>query len=256
MKKQVISIAAAMILGISKPAMAIWGAGAADLRASVPTLPSLSSIFGSSSSNLSKPTPPQEKKIIIRPKDLIELAKKQLEETKKIHQSITGNRQLGIKNPTELLTDQSSFFLKNPEIIYNKGIHSAISQSFESILKEERTPDSLQESRDIIVKRIQYASFVDKAVSLQAFQETKNRFEYIEKLLSEIKKTQDLKSIAELQSHIMGTLAMIQNETTKLYMVAHLRNAEQSLIRQQKDKHNVRILNSKNTQIPTIKFIR
>lgn len=253
MKKQIISIAAAITLGLSNPGMAFIVGG-------VPDSSSLHSLLGLSFSSKKPappqqtPTPQQEKKIIIRPKDLIELAKKQLEETKKIHQSITGNRKLDIT--TEQQTNNSSFFLKNPEIIYNKAISSAVSHSLENILKEEEIPSSIRESHDAIAKRIEYASLVDKAISLQTFQETKNRFTHIEKLLSEIEKTKDLKGIAELQSHIIGALAMIQNETTKLYMVAHLRNSEQSLIKQQKDKHNARILDSKNTKMPTLRFIR
>lgn len=240
MKKQVVSISVAIILGISKPAMAFWGAGAADLGASVPTFPSL---FGSSSPSASKPTPlqEQEKRLTIRPREIIELLRKQLEETKKIHNSITGNRQLDIRNP---------------EIIYNQNVHSAISQLLESILKEEEIPISIRQSRDSIGKRIQYATAIDKIVSSQTFQETEKRFNRISELVKKINTTTDLKSIAELEAHIKAMLAIIQNETTKLQVVAYSRNTEQALISQQKQKRNMKILNSENKGMPIIRSVR
>ncbi|WP_375666169.1 type IV secretion system protein [Bartonella sp. TT121SHDZB] len=254
MKKQVISIAIAVTLGTQNLAMAwSFGLGTATLAEEIANSWSWET---SSSTPESKKTPKQKKVQPITP--VLDILKKQFEKTKRIHESITGVQKFNTKKLKTEQTDNTSFFLKDPETLYNKNTYltSTISASLANILKEEEILTSFRESRDAIAKRIEYASLVDKAVSLQTFQETKNRFTQIEKLLNEIEKTKDLKGIAELQSHIIGTLAMIQNETTKLYMVAHLRNSEQSLIKQQKDKHNARILNSKNTKMPTIRFIR
>ncbi len=187
---------------------------------------------------------------------LLDVLKQQLEQTKKIHNSITGSRKIDAKKLETTQTDRSSFFLKNPETIYNKDIRSAISQSLEDILKEEEIPTSIRESRISIGKRIQYATAIDKVVSLQTFQETENRFNQISELVKKINTTTDLKSIAELQAHIKGMLAMIQNETTKLQMVAYSRNTERALISQQKQKRNMKILNSENKEMPIIRFIR
>ncbi|WP_330169328.1 type IV secretion system protein [Bartonella grahamii] len=251
MKKQTILMAVAITLGISNPAKAwVFGAGAADLSASVPKkFPGLKWIFPSSKK------PPQQKKTPPT-MPLLDLLKKQLEETKKIHESITGSQKFDTKKLKNAQTDHSSFFLKNPETLYNKNKSSALSASLANILKEEEIPISINESSRFINNRIQYAAITDKAVSLKTFEEADNRYRQIEELLNEIKTTKDLKSIAELQAHIIGMLAMLQNETAKLQMVTHLRNAEYALIKQQKDKHNIKILNSKNTQMPTIKFIR
>ncbi|EJF82875.1 hypothetical protein MCU_01262 [Bartonella elizabethae Re6043vi] len=248
MKKQVISIAIAITLGISNPARAFIVGGVADSS-------SLQDFLGWPSS-YKKPTPPQPKPVPpqlkkISPRELLEVVKKQLEEVKKIHESITGSQKL--KNAQ---IDHSSFFLKNPELLYNRNKPSALSASLENILKEEEIPASIHESSSFINNRTQYAAITDKAVSLKTFQEASYRFQKIEELLNEIKTTKDLKGIAELQAHIIGMLAMLQNETAKLQMVAHLRNAEHTLIKQQKDKHNIKILNSKNTKMPTIRFIR
>ncbi|WP_142416698.1 type IV secretion system protein [Bartonella massiliensis] len=254
MKKQVISIAVAVILGSSKSAIAFawFGAGAADLGATVPTFS-----WGASSSTSApkKSTPPQSKKVYPVAL-LLDVLKKQLAQAQKTHQSITGNRKLGIKNLTQLKTDQSSFFLKNPELIYNKDARSAISDSLENILKEEEIPTSIRESRDSIGKRIRYTTAIDKAISLQSFKETENRFTQISELIEKLNTTTDLKSIAELQTCIKGMLAMIQNEATKLQMVAYSRNAEHALISQQKQKRNMRILNSANKGMPIIRSMR
>ncbi|WP_273723066.1 type IV secretion system protein [Bartonella sp. AU18XJBT] len=254
MKKKIISIAVTITLGFSNSAMAwSWGAGAADLGASVST-----SWFNWSSPRskkpAKKPASPQQKEISLR--EILEVVKKQLEETKKIHQSIMGNRKFEIKSPTEIQTDQNSFFLKNPELIYNKTVRSAISASLKNILNEEDISTSTRESRDSIGKRMQYATAIDKAVSLQTFQETENRFKKISELVEKLDTTTDLKSIAELQARIKGMLAMIQNEATKLQMVAYSRNAERALISQQKQKRNIRILNSENKGMPIIRSIR
>ncbi len=170
-----------------------------------------------------------------------------------MQQSIMGNKASGTSQEK-----YTSFFFKDPQLVYNsKKKHADISASFEKIRKEEEeVSTSLAEARESIEKRSEYAALVDKAISLQAFQQTENRSKKILELLNEIDKTKDLKSIADLQAQIKGKLAMIQNEATKLQMVAYLRNTEQELISQQKQKRNLKILNSKSREMPTIRFIR
>ncbi|UTO28303.1 type IV secretion system protein [Bartonella harrusi] len=184
------------------------------------------------------------------------LNKEQLEQTKKTNQFITGNRNFAAENFKTMQTDLGSFFLKDPQLIYKINNHPTISASLKGILQEEEISTTVRESRNSIKKRTQYAAVIDKAVSLQTFQETENRFKQISGLLKKINATTDLKDIAELQAHIKGMLAMIQNEATKLQMVAYSRNAEQTLIKQQKQKRNMKILNSENKAMPTIRFIR
>ncbi|GAA5096041.1 type IV secretion system protein [Bartonella acomydis] len=256
MKKQIILIAIAVTLGMSHSAMAwSWGAGAADLGASVST--SLTDwILGPVSKTpeppqkIPAPAPPKQKKV--QPATpILETLKKQLEEAKKIRNAINGDAK---SNTTQ--ADYSSFFLKNPELIYYKNSNSTLSKSLPNILQEEEIPISIRKSRDFIGRRIQYATAIDKAVSLQTFQENENRFKQISELVEKINTTTDLKSIAELQARIKGLLAMIQNEATKLQMVAYSRNAEQALINQQKQTRNMKILNSENKEMPIIRSIR
>ncbi|WP_273756609.1 type IV secretion system protein [Bartonella sp. MM73XJBT] len=235
MKKVIITIAITAILGTPNSAIAwSWGwAPAKDLFSSTPT------------QKENKPTTPQHYL------EIIELLKQQLKQTQETHQSITKNRELGIKQ-----TDHTSFFLKKPELIYDEDKVSDISASIKDIFLKENAPISVRESRDAINKRIRYATVADKVVSLKTFQDAEDRFKQLLELLEKINKTTDLKSIADLQAHINGMVALIQNETAKLQMVNYSHNAERAFISQQKKTHSMKILSSENKEMPIIRSIR
>ncbi|CAF26721.1 type IV secretion system protein [Bartonella quintana] len=191
-------------------------------------------------------------------KKQLEINKQQLEEAKRLHESITNNQRT-----INIQQDSDDFFLKNPQFIYKRDKESEINQ-VAVFIKDIRDKEnylhnvsvSTREARDSINERIKYAALVDKAVSLRVFEETKNRFSQIEKMLKDIDTMADLKSIANLQAQIKGKLAMIQNEATKLQMVAHLRNAEQELISQLKRKRSATIFKSENTKMPDIQYVK
>ncbi|WP_455476957.1 type IV secretion system protein [Bartonella sp. B41] len=256
MKKKIISVTIAVFLGTPSLSMAFnWGAGVADLGR---TTPSSNWLFWKQPQNkqskpkAAKPSLSQDyAQILELMRKQLEMSEKQLKETEKTHQSITKNKAVSTAR-----TDHTSFFLKNPQAIYNKDRNSDASKLFEKILQEEEISASTNDVREHIDRRSRHAAIIDKAVSMQAFQDTENRFDQISKLLSQVDQTQDLKSIAELQARIKATLAMIQNETAKLQMVTHLRSAEQELISQQKQRRNMRILNHKNKEMPAIRSIR
>ncbi|WP_019219366.1 type IV secretion system protein [Bartonella florencae] len=222
MKKTMILIAIAVTLGLQSPAKSFWYSGAQKTE--------------------KKPVIPKHHTKII------ELLKKQLAQAEEIHKSIIKD-----SKSKDIQIDYTNSFLKDSELIYN---NLARLGAVQDILEKEKIPISVRASRDAIVKRMQYATVADKAVSLQTFQENDLRFKQISELVKQINKTADLKSIAELQARIQSMLAMIQNETAKLQMVAHSRNAEQAFISQQKQKRNIRILNSGNKEMPIIRSIR
>ncbi|ENN93036.1 type IV secretion system protein [Bartonella vinsonii] len=173
----------------------------------------------------------------------------------KIHKSITGIRAKTLKTEE----DDGTLLLPNPQYIYDQtkqsNIANKIPELFRKIIKDENyLHDSpVDEARETLDWRSQYAAVIDKVILLQAFQETEKRFEEIAKILTKVTETQDLKDIAELELRMKGMLAMIQNESTKLQMVAHSSNTEQALINRLKRKRNVQILQQKNTQMPTIR---
>ncbi|ATP12992.1 hypothetical protein BHOIPH791_15140 [Bartonella henselae] len=184
----------------------------------------------------------------VREKDISLLADK-------IHQSITGTR-----TPTpQKKEDDGTLLFSNPQHIYDQEKQNNIAKQIPKLFKETMKNESylrnspVDEARETIDERSQYAAVIDKAVALQTFQETEKRFEQIANILVEIPKMNDLKGIAELQVRMKGMLAMIQNEATKLQMVTHLSNTEQALINRLKRKRNVQILQQINKKMPTIR---
>ncbi|WP_336276690.1 type IV secretion system protein [Bartonella sp. CB178] len=241
MKKLVLSIVMAAILGTPSSVMAWnWGWHA-----------SRSTAIDQKKKTLSEPISPQQE-IINLIKQHLELNKQQFKQTEGMYKSITANRGIGITKGTGF----DSFFLKDPQSIYKNKESSDVFTSVTGILKEENISDSVNDARESINERSRYAAVTDKAISLKVFSDTEKRFQQISKLLEEIDRTQDLKGIAELQARLKAKLAMIQNETTKLQMVAHLRNAERELIGHQKRKRNMKILGSRNREMPAIRSIR
>ncbi|MET3559400.1 type IV secretion system protein VirB5 [Bartonella japonica] len=274
MKRIIILVAMTVILGASNPAMAfIFGgvsnssslfSSSSSKKQKKPTPPSSKSSPPSSSWPISSPFPPPAPTPSLSPSALqellellrfmkqhVKLNEQQLNQIGMIYKSITGS------GKAKISIDYNSFFLKSPQSIYNDQKNLDIISLLANILEEEeKISNSVDESRNFLEARTQYAAAVDQAVSLQTFEEAENRFQKISELIEKINTTADLKSIVELQTRMKGMLTMIQNETAKLHMVAHLRNAEQALISQQKQKRNMRTFNSKNRTMPTIRFIR
>ncbi|WP_375673881.1 type IV secretion system protein [Bartonella sp. TS82HLJMH] len=193
-------------------------------------------------------------------KQQIKTNENQIENAKKIHQSITGNR---IQKPT--IGENKSFFIQDSPSIYpetRQNYEGLIVEQFQnlvnSILGQEKRTNFWNlpnhEMRDIINTRLKYSGIVAKAVSLQTFQDAENRFTQIVDFLDEVNKTKDLKEVFELQTVIKTMSAMLQNEYTKLQMVRNLSDNEESLIEIQKRKLYGKIINSNNLGVPRIKF--
>ncbi|WP_375639380.1 type IV secretion system protein [Bartonella sp. MF74HXZ] len=197
------------------------------------------------------PTPPtlpaEYLEIIELLKKRLELKKEQLSQTEKTYQAITKNQKTA---PQKI--DFSSFFLKEPESLYKSDKLSR--ESYQKVLEEEnKIYASFEQMGKAISRRLQFASILDKAVSLETFENVENRFKYLQHLLDEIQKKENLKDTADLQAHIDGSLAMIQNEFIKMEMVAHLRNAEQSLIKKKKRELSMKFFNHETKGMPTIR---
>lgn len=240
MKRVIVTMVLMMTLGTSSSAnIWNWGAGAADLSATVPSL--WSTPAQNPKQAPKKPNMPQHYM------DIIKLLKQQLEQANKTHKSITENRGSGAGKP-----EYSSFFIKDPQSIYNKERIPKILSSLNEMQRNEDLFGSADDVRKSIEKRISYETVTNRNISSEAFQNTEARLNYILLLLGQIDQTKDLKAISELNTRVLGASAMVQNEATKLQMLTHLRNTERELIRQQKDRHNTKILNSKNTEMPSI----
>ncbi|WP_336293861.1 type IV secretion system protein [Bartonella sp. CB169] len=178
----------------------------------------------------------------------------------KIHNSITDSQaNLPTISDSSAILNDENFLFSNPQYIYEQSkraeISAEIPKLFGEIIKNENNlrEESINDAREAIDERTQYAAVIDKVVALRTFQETEKRFKEISKLLTYIQKTKTLKDMAELQVRMKGMLAMIQNEATKLQMVAYSRNVEQTLINRLKRKRNVQILQKSNSTMPVIR---
>ncbi|WP_375704879.1 type IV secretion system protein [Bartonella sp. AA85SXKL] len=180
-------------------------------------------------------------------KKQLALKKEQLSQTEKTYQAITKSQKT---EPQKI--DFSSFFLKEPESLYKRDELSR--ESYQKLLQEEdKISGSFDKMGKAISGRLQFASILDKAVSLETVEKIKDRFQYLANLLGEIKTKKNLKDIADLQAHIDGSLAMIQNEFIKMEMITHLRKAEQSLIKKKRREIDMRIFNHEAKEMPIIR---
>ncbi|WP_375675153.1 type IV secretion system protein, partial [Bartonella sp. CL100XZDX] len=182
---------------------------------------------------------------LLKKEEIIELLKKQLalkkeqnSQIEKTYQAITKSQKTGSKT-----IDFSSFFLKEPELLYKSDKLSR--ESYQKVLEDEnKISGSFNQMGKAISERLKFASILDKAVSLETFEIAENRFQYLKNLLGEVKTKENLKDIADLQAHIDGSLAMIRNEFIKMEMVAYLRDAEQSLIKNKRRELDMKIFDN------------
>ncbi|WP_273789361.1 type IV secretion system protein [Bartonella sp. ML70XJBT] len=200
------------------------------------------------------PAPPKSPSPSAEYLEIIELLKKQLalkkeqlSQTEKAYQAITKSQKTGSQQ-----IDFSSFFLKEPESLYKNDKLSR--ESYQKVLEEEeKISGTFDEMSKVISGRLQSASVLDKAVSLENFENVENRFQYIGNLFDELQTKENLKDIASFQAHIDSTLAMIQNEFIKMEMVAYLRNAEQSLIKRKRRELDMKLFDHGKNGMPRIR---
>ncbi|WP_208433282.1 type IV secretion system protein [Bartonella taylorii] len=191
---------------------------------------------------------------LLRKGEIIELLKKQLalkkeqlSQTEKTYQAITKNQKTA---PQKI--DFSSFFLKEPESLYKSDKLSR--ESYQKVLEEEnKISGTFDQVGNSIFARLEFISTLDKALTLKTFENVEDRFKYLKELFDKLQTKENLKDIADLQAHIDGSLAMIQNESIKMQMVAHLRNAERSLIKRKRRELDMKIFDHEKKGMPIIR---
>ncbi|WP_375617139.1 type IV secretion system protein [Bartonella sp. AP58NXGY] len=197
------------------------------------------------------PPPPLPKEYL----ELIELLKEQIDLigreilfAEDIHKALTKDK---INDHRKV--DYTNFFLKNPESIYDENERS--NELYKQILEnEERIFGNPKQMGPALFARLQHMSALDKAVTLQTFQAAENRSRYIVALLDALDQADNVKKILDVQTIVEGTLTMIKNESIKLQMVAHLRDAERALTKMYKRKMDMKAFNSTNKDMPRIRF--
>ena len=130
------------------------------------------------------------------------------------------------------------------------GGYRGISGPLGAVRSAERLPASTAEAQARIAERSRATAMTDKAVGLRAFEGARARLAQIEQLMGHINQTRDPKGIQELQARIAVEHAAVQNEATKLQLVAMLQRAEERLLEQQKTDLAQRILSAANKGMP------
>ncbi|WP_375687982.1 type IV secretion system protein [Bartonella sp. AC62GZZY] len=177
----------------------------------------------------------------------LELKKEQLSQIEKAYQAITKSQKT---NPKQI--DLSSFFLQDPKSLYKSDKLST--ESYQKALEEEnKISGTFDQVGASIFARLEFVSALDKAVTFNIFEHVENRFQYLKQLFDELETKENLKDIADLQAHIDGILVMIQNESIKMQMVAHLRKAEYSLIKRKRRELDMKFFNHEKKEMPSIR---
>lgn len=232
----------------------------------------LTSNFSWGSGNQDSTSKEEYLKIIDLLQQQIKENENQIENVKKVYQAIIGNKiaKPAIQDPRYFLKDPK-YFLQKTLVIYPSPQKSYIGMKdhqFRNRAYIERliTSVNVEENRalflsfpqqrmhDIINTRLNYNGIIEKAVSLQAFQNAEERFTQIANFLNDITKTKDLREVFELQTRIRNMSSLLQNEYAKLQIVRNLSNNEETLIDIQKRMLYKKIINSANRGIPDIKF--
>ena len=161
----------------------------------------------------------------------------QLTQLQAAYQAVSGTRNLG-----SLLYDPTlkKYLPADWAKVYDTaagGGYAGISGPLRTIQNRERLSGTVAEAQASIA-------------GLQGFDGARARLAQIEQLMRQINLTHDAKGAQEIQARIAVEQAAVQNETTKLQLVAMLQRAEERLVEQQKSDLAQRILSASNKGMP------
>lgn len=198
-------------------------------------------------------------KALIEAKNTITQLKSQLDQLKQTYsqlqqsyQAATGTRNMGdiLNNPA--IRNQLPSDWRQVYDGVNRGGYAGISGSVDTILGSERYNGSVSDGMAAMRQRQARLSATSKATGIAAFEGAQARLNQLDALRAQINGTQDPKAIAELQARIAAEQGAIQNEHTKLQLMAMLQDSEEKLAAQQRRDLSARILNKNNTRMPVI----
>lgn len=199
-------------------------------------------------------------KAIVQAKQQVDQMRQQLSQLQRTYsqlqntyQSATGSRGMG-----EIFNDRTirNNLPQNWQQVYDsasRGGYSGISGSIDAIARQNQLSGSVNGGMASVRARQSAMGATNKAVGMQAYAGAQARLNQLDQLTGQISRTQDPKAIAELQARIASEQGAIQNEQTKLQLMAMLQQSEADLVRQQKSDLNARIMNSSNSKTPVIR---
>lgn len=161
--------------------------------------------------------------------------KEQIDISEKIKGSLTGNRGFG-----DLLrgTEINDYLPKDVNNIFDNNANG-FKEDISRLLESERlgTGDPKQ-IREQINRRQNELGALRKIQAKKAYEGSLKRSEQIEKLMDEIKNTEDQKAISELQARIQGEQVALEIENNKIKLIDQLNDSEQKLIEEQKNEQS------------------
>lgn len=170
----------------------------------------------------------------------------QIDQMKQEYQSITGVRGLGdvLNNPAlrDYLPDDWQGVYDSVKSGGYAGLSGRAGQVYNDNKIYDTCVNHTDEQSRISCEAQAVKGAQDKAFALDAYDKAKERLGQIDALMQEINRTQDPKSIAELQGRIAAEQAMIQNEQTKLQMYSMVASAEDRLQQQRQLEINAKVL--------------
>ncbi|MFP5197131.1 P-type DNA transfer protein VirB5 [Alcaligenes faecalis] len=170
----------------------------------------------------------------------------QIDQMKQEYQSITGVRGLGdvLNNPAlrDYLPDDWQGVYDSVKSGGYAGLSGRAGQVYNDNKIYDTCVNHTNEQSRISCEAQAVKGAQDKAFALDAYDKAKERLGQIDALMQEINRTQDPKSIAELQGRIAAEQALIQNEQTKLQMYSMVASAEDRLQQQRQLEINARVL--------------
>lgn len=122
-----------------------------------------------------------------------------------------------------------------------------------AIMDSERVTVADDATKQALSERSFRVAAVETSLSRNAYQGGIERLDSIHSLLAKINQTKDPKAIADLQARIQAEEALIQNEQSKLQMLAKASDAENKMIVEKRRQMSQAILNPNNTEMPGIK---
>lgn len=170
----------------------------------------------------------------------------QIDQMKQEYQSITGVRGLGdvLNNPAlrDYLPDDWQGVYDSVKSGGYAGLSGRAGQVYNDNKIYDTCVNHTNEQSRISCEAQAVKGAQDKAFALDAYDKAKERLGQIDALMQEINRTQDPKSIAELQGRISAEQALIQNEQTKLQMYSMVASAEDRLQQQRQREINAKVL--------------
>jgi len=182
--------------------------------------------------------------------ETVELLEREVLELQAAYRAVTGSRNLGavLYNPA-LRAYLPSDWAKVYDAA-SSGSYAGISGTLRDVERAERLTGTVAQALEGVEARRRRAARTDQAVGLRAFEGAKARLTQIEGLMEQANLTRDAKGIAEIQARIAVEQAAVQNETTKIQLVAMLQRAEERLEGEQRRELARRILDPANPTMP------